>query len=109
VREALDTEELGPVSVEWQRAPAWTTDSISAEGRRLLREHGIAPPAPVARSESQPLRFVPTPLRPPLAAPACPRCASRDTVCLSMFGSTACKSLHRCNACGEPFDAVKPI
>ncbi|MDR3536873.1 MAG: phenylacetate-CoA oxygenase subunit PaaJ, partial [Acetobacteraceae bacterium] len=26
---------------------------------------------------------------------------------ISEFGSTACKSLHRCLACREPFDAFK--
>jgi ring-1,2-phenylacetyl-CoA epoxidase subunit PaaD len=25
------------------------------------------------------------------------------------FSSTACKSLHRCQQCGEPFEAVKPL
>ncbi|WP_342451117.1 1,2-phenylacetyl-CoA epoxidase subunit PaaD [Piscinibacter koreensis] len=108
VRDALDAEGLAPSGVEWQRAPAWTTDWISAEGRRLLREHGIAPPGPAAAPTGAPLRFVPAAAR---RAPAvqCPRCASLDTACLSTFGSTACKALYRCNACGEPFEFVKPI
>ncbi|MEO6033000.1 MAG: 1,2-phenylacetyl-CoA epoxidase subunit PaaD, partial [Burkholderiaceae bacterium] len=42
VREALIDAGLGPVKVRLQRAPAWTTDWISAEGRRKLREYGIA-------------------------------------------------------------------
>ena len=28
---------------------------------------------------------------------------------LSAFGSTACKALHRCLACREPFEYFKPI
>jgi ring-1,2-phenylacetyl-CoA epoxidase subunit PaaD len=32
-----------------------------------------------------------------------------DTVQDTGFGSTACKSLHRCRACAEPFEAVKPL
>jgi len=45
------------------------------------------------------------------AAPnvSCPRCASDETVVLSAFGSTACKSMHRCLACLEPFEYFKPI
>ena len=40
---------------------------------------------------------------------ACPRCGSTRTERLSAFGSTACKSLHRCLACREPFEHFKPI
>ena len=39
----------------------------------------------------------------------CPRCGSPDTEEISRFGSTACKALWRCRACGEPFDRVKPL
>jgi ring-1,2-phenylacetyl-CoA epoxidase subunit PaaD len=39
----------------------------------------------------------------------CPNCGSPDTTELSRFGSTACKSLWRCNACREPFDHFKVI
>src|SRR5690606_23561611 len=42
VRAALDAAGLGPVEVRLQRAPAWTTDWISAEGREKLRAYGIA-------------------------------------------------------------------
>ena len=42
-------------------------------------------------------------------AVACPRCGSADTERLSAFGSTACKALHRCLACREPFEYFKPI
>ena len=50
-RAAVEAAVPGPVRVLTQRAPAWTTDWISADGRRKLREYGIAPPgqcAPVA-------------------------------------------------------------
>ena len=40
---------------------------------------------------------------------ACPRCGSVDTEELARFGSTACKALRRCRACGEPFDEFKAI
>ena len=103
---ALEGAGLGPVRVEMRRAPAWTTDWMSEKGRRQLREYGIAPPGPVAAPATAPLRFVP---RPPPKALACPRCESLHTERLSAFGSTACKALWRCIACGEPFEHFKPI
>jgi len=98
-REALEAAGLGPVQIRLQRAPAWTTDWISDEGRRKLRDYGIAPPGP--RTE-QAVRFM-TPQVP------CPRCNSPQTERLSAFGSTACKALYRCRACAEPFEYFKPL
>jgi ring-1,2-phenylacetyl-CoA epoxidase subunit PaaD len=103
VRDALDEAGLGPVDIVLQRAPAWTTDWISDEGRAKLRAYGIAPPGRCAEVTEQPIRFH--------AAPAvdCPRCGSPRTQRLSAFGSTACKSLYRCLACAEPFEHFKPF
>lgn len=98
-REALEAAGLGPVRIRLQRAPAWTTDWISDEGRRKLREYGIAPPGP--RTEHT-IRFT-TPQVP------CPRCGSAQTERLSAFGATACKALYRCRACAEPFEYFKPL
>jgi ring-1,2-phenylacetyl-CoA epoxidase subunit PaaD len=86
---------LGRVRVRQQRAPAWTTDWISDEGKRKLRDYGIAPPgSAVVRVH---------------ARVACPRCGSTHTERLSAFGATACKSLHRCLDCREPFEHFKAI
>jgi ring-1,2-phenylacetyl-CoA epoxidase subunit PaaD len=40
---------------------------------------------------------------------ACPFCQSRDTRLQSEFGSTACKAIHVCNSCRQPFDEFKAI
>ena len=106
VIEALEAAGLGPARVQMQRAPAWTTDWISAEGRRKLREYGIAPPGPADASQGVTMRFMPRVKATPLA---CPRCESANTERLSAFGSTACKATYRCLACGEPFEHFKPI
>ena len=106
VRDALEGAGLGPVALRMRRAPAWTTDWISAEGRRKLFEYGIVPPGPARPDEGVPMRFVP---RRAAAHLACPRCASEHTERLAAFGSTACKALYRCRACGEPFEHFKPI
>jgi ring-1,2-phenylacetyl-CoA epoxidase subunit PaaD len=84
-------------SVETRLAPAWTTDWMTEAGRRKLAAYGIAPPE---RAASRRALFGE-------AHPACPQCGSSDTEQISEFGSTACKALHRCRACREPFDAFK--
>ena len=101
---AMEAAGFAPARVTLQRAPAWTTDWISAEGRRKLREFGIAPPGPVDAAAGAPLRF-----HRRAAAVGCPRCASLDTERLAAFGATACKALYRCRACAEPFEYFKPI
>ena len=105
-RAALVAAGLGPVRLSLQRAPAWTTDWISEDGRRKLREYGIAPPGPVAPGADVPIRLV---RRTAAVVIACPRCGSAQTERLSAFGSTACKALYRCLSCREPFEHFKPI
>jgi ring-1,2-phenylacetyl-CoA epoxidase subunit PaaD len=94
---ALLRAGLGEARITTVLAPAWTTDWVSEEGRRKLREYGIAPPE---KTSSRAALFG-------IAEIACPRCGSTDTAKLSEFGSTACKALWRCNSCREPFDYFK--
>jgi len=82
--------------------PAWTTDWMSDAAREKLRLYGIAPPGPAHEVPLVPLMRRSTPL-------ACPFCGQRDTEVRSDFGSTACKSLHFCNACHQPFEHFKAI
>jgi ring-1,2-phenylacetyl-CoA epoxidase subunit PaaD len=92
------------VTINTQLAPPWTTDWITNEGHRKLSANGIAPPSPApVRSGPIPLTLGPAP------SPRCPRCSSSDTRLTAQFSATACKSLHRCNACGEPFEGVKAL
>ena len=106
VTEALDAEGLGPSRTSMRRAPAWTTDWITEEGRRKLREYGIAPPGPTTPDAGVPIRIIG---RKADAGITCPRCDSAQTERLSAFGSTACKAMYRCLACREPFEHFKPI
>ncbi len=108
VLSAIEAEGLGPARATLRRAPAWTTDWITDEGRRKLREYGIAPPHVVPAeggSHAVPIRIFGR----KADAIACPHCGSPQTERLSAFGSTACKSLYRCLACREPFEYFKPI
>jgi len=83
------------VDVRVELAPAWTTDWITAEGRRKLAAAGIAPPGRRDGSVLVPL------------AVGCPNCGSADTSQLARFSATACKALYRCRACLEPFEHIK--
>ena len=79
--------------------PVWTTDWLSAEGRRKLLNYGIAPPAAGGWRK---VLFGKENI-------ASPRCGSGDTERISEFGSTSCKALWRCTACQDPFDYFKCI
>jgi ring-1,2-phenylacetyl-CoA epoxidase subunit PaaD len=108
VLSAIEAEGLGPARATLRRAPAWTTDWISEQGKRKLREYGIAPPHAVvpAQAGTQGIRIF---RRQPEERIPCPHCGSTHTERLSAFGSTACKSLYRCTACREPFEYFKPL
>jgi ring-1,2-phenylacetyl-CoA epoxidase subunit PaaD len=69
-------------------SPAWTTDWMTEETKEKLRKYGISPPSEKA---------------------ICPQCNSKSTTLVSEFGSTACKSFHKCNDCLEPFEHFKCI
>lgn len=74
------------VNVVYQ--PAWTTEWMSAEARAKLEDFGIAPPT------------APSDVR-------CPKCRRGYSKLIAQFGSTACKALMVCSACGDPFDYFK--
>jgi ring-1,2-phenylacetyl-CoA epoxidase subunit PaaD len=104
VRHRVEQAGFGPVTVRTQLAPAWSSDWITAEGQHKLAAAGIVPPSPVTR------RTGPVPLTLGLpASPPCPRCGSSRTERTAAFSATACKSLNRCQDCGEPFEAVKAL
>jgi ring-1,2-phenylacetyl-CoA epoxidase subunit PaaD len=101
VTNALKAADIGGFEVTQVLSPAWTSDWITAEGRRKLHAYGIVPPERTVSNMRDILR-ADRPL-------ACPRCHSVDTETLSQFGSTPCKALHRCRACLEPFEYFKCI
>lgn len=99
---ALHERGIANVVVTTSYSPAWTTDWIPAKAREKLRAYGIAPPgasdhdAPIAIGKRR-------------AAVRCPYCGSANTQLRSEFGSTACKAIHVCTACAQPFEEFKAI
>jgi len=94
---ALERAGFANASVRTVLSPAWTTDWMSEDGRRKLKDYGIAPPLPAS---SRRALFG-------IQQVQCPQCGSQDTELLSEFGSTSCKALWRCRSCREPFDYFK--
>jgi ring-1,2-phenylacetyl-CoA epoxidase subunit PaaD len=87
------------ISIQQSLSPAWTTDWMTEEGKRKLKEYGIAPPNPKQQFCSSEMFQQ--------EAVQCPRCNSFHTELISQFGSTACKALYRCVDCKEAFDYFK--
>jgi ring-1,2-phenylacetyl-CoA epoxidase subunit PaaD len=94
---ALERAGIRHSKVRTVLSPAWTTDWMSGDGRRKLKEYGIAPPQAGSRRRALFGELTVT----------CPQCGSDDTEVLSEFGSTSCKALWRCKSCREPFDYFK--
>ncbi|WP_344403462.1 1,2-phenylacetyl-CoA epoxidase subunit PaaD [Streptomyces longisporus] len=106
IERVLHAHGIRDVTVRTVLRPAWSTDDITSEGRRKLREFGIAPPR--VREASGPVTVSLGPTR-TLEPVRCPHCGSTDTELLSRFSSTACKALRRCLSCREPFDHFKEL
>ncbi len=90
------------VEVVTRHAPAWTTDWMPAVAREKLRAYGIAPPGPAMHDAPVTIGRRRAPVR-------CPYCGSIETTVQSEFGSTACKAIHTCGACQQPFEEFKAI
>lgn len=80
-------------------APVWSSDRISAEGRRRLKAFGLAPP-PRHGGNDQIILF---------PSVACPRCDSQDVTVKNTFGSTLCRAIYYCNRCQDAFEQFKPL
>ncbi len=94
------------VEVEMTFAVPWTSDRITADGRRKLRESGFAPPGPAAAgAEGRPL-FATIGVRP---SATCPWCGSADTTLENLFGPTLCRTVFWCNRCRQPFEQFKAV
>jgi ring-1,2-phenylacetyl-CoA epoxidase subunit PaaD len=78
----------------------WSSDRITEDGRRKLRESGFAPPTGAAPATLVQIQS---------AVHRCPYCGSEDTRLENLFGPTPCRSIRYCNACRQPFEQFKTI
>jgi ring-1,2-phenylacetyl-CoA epoxidase subunit PaaD len=95
VERSIRAQGYRDVTVRVVLSPAWTTDWMTDEGRRKLREYGIAPPR--ARADIHMLEL-------PIS---CPICNSAHTTEVAHFGSTQCQAVRTCAGCGDTFPHFK--
>ncbi|HEY7003022.1 MAG TPA: 1,2-phenylacetyl-CoA epoxidase subunit PaaD [Gaiellaceae bacterium] len=96
--------ELGAEpDVEVLTTDGWTSDRITAAGRRKLEQAGFAPPAP------RPARGTPTLVQLQAHAFRCPYCGSTDTRLDNLFGPTPCRAIRYCESCRQPFEQFKTV
>jgi ring-1,2-phenylacetyl-CoA epoxidase subunit PaaD len=81
---------------------SWSTDRITAEGRRKLEESGFAPPGPRAATGATLVQLDSQAFR-------CPYCGSTKTRLENLFGPTPCRSIRYCESCRQPFEQFKTI
>lgn len=93
IKLAMIENGYSKIKITTALAPAWTTDWMSEDGKRKLKEYGIAAPDKNFSIAADGVE--------------CPQCHSTNTKLISEFGSTACKALYQCNYCKEPFDYFK--
>jgi ring-1,2-phenylacetyl-CoA epoxidase subunit PaaD len=98
----LAANGIESVRLETVFSPAWTTDRMSDDAKAKLVAYGIAAPGKTQRDDG----LVTLTRR---GAVTCPYCQSPKTTLKSEFGSTACKSIHYCESCKQPFEGFKAI
>ncbi len=86
------------VSAKITFEPPWNSSRISPEGRRKLKEFGLAPARPNTSVDLVQIADI-----------ACPFCGSTNTSLESPFGTTLCRSIHYCNSCKQSFEQFKPV
>ncbi|MEK6643619.1 MAG: 1,2-phenylacetyl-CoA epoxidase subunit PaaD [Planctomycetota bacterium] len=99
ISDAVQAAGFDQVRVDVVFDPPWTSDRITDEGRRLLKEFGLAPPGRACGNVNESL----------IASAACPFCDSTNTALESIFGPTLCRAIHYCNACRQSFEQFKPV
>ena len=99
IRRAVEATGEGNVSVNVVFDPPWTSDRMTENGRRVLKEFGLAPPGPKCGANESP----------DLKATSCPYCDSTETELESIFGQTLCRSIHYCKTCRQSFEHFKTV
>lgn len=100
-RAALSVEGTKEVDVRFSYDPPWTTDLITEEGKKRLKEFGLAPP-----TGKGPVLITDIGLP---AVAVCPFCGSKNTANENPFGPTPCRALYYCRDCRNPFEQFKPV
>ena len=104
IEKTLKINGIQNFEVKKDFSETWTTDWMSDEAKKKLKDYGIAPPGTTEKDND----FLKT-LKGSSRVIPCPYCDSTNTELQSEFGSTACKSQYYCHDCDEPFEHFKCI
>lgn len=99
VKKAVEQLDLDEVQVVVNYDKSWSSNLITEEGKKKLKEFGISPP----KQHNGDIEFK------DLEEAACPHCNSHRTSLNSPFGPTLCRAIHVCYDCGEVFEQFKPV
>jgi ring-1,2-phenylacetyl-CoA epoxidase subunit PaaD len=88
-RAALVTAGYDDAEVRFVESPVWSSERISASARGALAERFTVAVGVTGR-----------PVR-------CPRCGGGPVIETSMFGPTRCRSIARCDSCGEHLEVIR--
>ncbi|MDV6378701.1 phenylacetate-CoA oxygenase subunit PaaJ [Sporosarcina sp. GW1-11] len=92
----MELPDVKHVEVEFIYSPPWTSDRVTENGKKGLKEFGIAaPPRHLKEDGSWHVD--------------CPYCESTYVTMENIFGPTACRSILYCKSCKTPFEAMKPV
>lgn len=102
IRAALNGAGYTTIQIDVVLDPPWTSERMSEDGRRKLKEFGLAPPPRMqGGTDGAMLLF--------MEAITCPFCDSTNTRLESPFGPTLCRAIYYCNGCHQPFELFKPL
>jgi ring-1,2-phenylacetyl-CoA epoxidase subunit PaaD len=99
ITDALTKSGFANPKVEMETELSWTSDRVTAQGRKLLEEFGLGAPVQIDGVLNLDV----------IEHVACPHCGSNNTEMRSMFGSTLCRSIHYCLDCKQGFERFKPL
>lgn len=105
IQQKLKEKGIESFNVLTDYKETWTTDWMTDEAKKKLKDYGIAPPDKTDESSDNFLIG----LKNSQKVVPCPYCDSTDTKLQSEFGSTACKAQYYCNECEQPFEHFKCI
>lgn len=91
---------VGQVTVETTLSPPWSSDWITDEGRKKLRQFGLTPPQRHGGQVADVAFF---------DIAECPRCGSTNTSLRNSFGPTLCRMIWYCNECQDAFEQFKAL
>ncbi len=103
IRKKLSDAGVGNLEIRKDFSEPWTTDWMTGEAKKKLKDYGIAPPGKTGGEEDFLSSLNNTKIIP------CPYCDSLNTELQSAFGSTPCKAQYYCRDCEEPFEHFKCI